>query len=62
VLGEVDRAGSSWLVNGNAIFTSCSGKSNCTAHSFISVAINSEGTADTKALISIVLVATLSSG
>lgn len=62
MLSKVDRAGSSWLVSWNTVFTSCSSKSNCTLHSFISVLIDSEGTAYTKALISIVLVSTLSSG
>lgn len=55
-------AGASWLESWNTILASCTSESDCAAHTFVPVVVDSESTAHSKALIPVILVATLSSG
>lgn len=55
-------AGTSWLESWDTILTGCAGESDRAAHTFVPVIVNSESTTDTKALVPLILVATLSSG
>jgi len=59
---EVVWAGTSWLESWNAILAGCAGESDRAAHTFVPVIVDSESTTDTKALVPLILVATLSSG
>jgi hypothetical protein len=59
---EVVWAGTSWLESWDAILTGCTGESDRTAHTFVPVVVDSESTTDSKALVPLILVATLSSG